>query len=495
VTGKTAELRKHSPGPGTPLTGFELADKIDAATENLLKLQPNNPTHTDKATRLRADIKAWMKELPEAMARDRGDNLPTQKEREKLERAIGLRATNSTKAKQEVSKMCETALRSMIAFTDDNLKSAAEIDTVMADLNKYAEDNETFRKLLSEKMGTDLKKGFVGAVGKDYKDLLAVFEGGNMIEQMAHLVNFGRWFADKVFNTHKLRKPLSKIKEDAAFIENIMIQRREKLAAYKKAGHSPEKKLFADSEEKGTHTEGYAEGKAKSRGRDAGGQFTEAEDLDRKIPMEELARLTVDELKTMCRSMGLKVGGLKDELIARIRKEQKKSVGKRGAAIPGSTGKGDTNPHGRAKPDEAADRFVELSEREAKDTSDRLEGWIVNIVNPHHDWLREAKGDLAMPIKSGISGTTYRMMHMADQLGADTPWVRIALMGYLMPSNMHSYHEICASAKAHVPYTAGAYYPIPPWRKRDIEKMAVDAQLDPATKDVVIYGGKIPSSE
>jgi hypothetical protein len=52
-----------------------------------------------------------------------------------------------------------------------------------------------------------------------------------------------------------------------------------------------------------------------------------------------------------------------------------------------------------------------------------------------------------MPLKAGISGTTYRWMEVVELLGGDPNLARLAAISSLQAADAHSFHEIASAAK------------------------------------------------
>jgi hypothetical protein len=119
---------------------------------------------------------------------------------------------------------------------------------------------------------------------------------------------------------------------------------------------------------------------------------------------------------------------------------------------------------------------VELNEREQALTlsngSEYLP-WVevakVWFLNERDKWVQLAR-QMSMPLAGGISGTTARLMQANVMLGGAAPasHVRFAAIGYLIPINAHSFHEIATAASSWVPYTAGSYDSIAPLTPSEI---------------------------
>ncbi|MFN3810301.1 MAG: DUF4157 domain-containing protein [Roseateles asaccharophilus] len=85
-------------------------------------------------------------------------------------------------------------------------------------------------------------------------------------------------------------------------------------------------------------------------------------------------------------------------------------------------------------------------------------------------WVNEAVNVLKMPVVAGPSGTTDRMLQALKYLGAwnnpvDPDAFRLSLLGWMLSSNDHSFHEIMAVSQSFgLDYSPGpyAYHRIPP---------------------------------
>jgi hypothetical protein len=74
-----------------------------------------------------------------------------------------------------------------------------------------------------------------------------------------------------------------------------------------------------------------------------------------------------------------------------------------------------------------------------------IEGTKANIVDSSAPFITEGN-EQDMPLKSGISGTTFRFMEMAELMGQPPENARLAMVGHLVPIGAHSIHEINTAA-------------------------------------------------
>lgn len=126
-----------------------------------------------------------------------------------------------------------------------------------------------------------------------------------------------------------------------------------------------------------------------------------------------------------------------------------------GIPVNTPTGMGEQSPLARANMTtaEANARGLALSERErahieaqGSDVVPWVAGSKANIVDPDAPFIRDARSD-AMPLKAGISGTTFRGMRLAEVLGANPEMARLALFAQLNPIEAHSFHEIASASQ------------------------------------------------
>lgn len=101
---------------------------------------------------------------------------------------------------------------------------------------------------------------------------------------------------------------------------------------------------------------------------------------------------------------------------------------------------------------QAIDNGLQLSDEEIAMAGGRNAplGWVVgktaNIVNPKTQFIKDAK-EKSMPLKAGISGTTYRWMQMVELLGGNPQLARLAAIASLQGADAHSFHEMAMAAQ------------------------------------------------
>jgi hypothetical protein len=126
----------------------------------------------------------------------------------------------------------------------------------------------------------------------------------------------------------------------------------------------------------------------------------------------------------------------------------------RSAGTEEMTGAGESNPLAKRRItiEEAKAQGLDLSPREIEIAKanggyvDWVVGSVSNMVKPEAGFIQGAN-DQAMPLKAGISGTTYRFGQMGSLLGADPALARQAAVGNLTSIDAHSFHEIASASQ------------------------------------------------
>lgn len=121
-----------------------------------------------------------------------------------------------------------------------------------------------------------------------------------------------------------------------------------------------------------------------------------------------------------------------------------------------------------------------LSEREKKalGSGSGYEHWEsgANLFDcPMSSSLQQEANDLSIPIVADISGTAHRMLNVAQMHGANLSYMRLALLGYLIPGRQHSFHEImkaCECFGLDYTNTDQRYMHIPPLTEEQLQNVA-----------------------
>ena len=167
---------------------------------------------------------------------------------------------------------------------------------------------------------------------------------------------------------------------------------------------------------------------------------------------------TVENIETHTEQKADDIKPPRETTIAKLTaKNQAKNEKKGEDTPPAQTGAGEKNTSTRSERNEDAlapnsalglqGTSLSDAESQAPALADGmlpfLEGWKANLVDWDHDWINTARDELQMPLKAGISGTTYRFMHMAQLFNGDLEGTRLAALGHLIPISAHSFQRSC----------------------------------------------------
>jgi Domain of unknown function (DUF4157)/NAD:arginine ADP-ribosyltransferase len=102
-------------------------------------------------------------------------------------------------------------------------------------------------------------------------------------------------------------------------------------------------------------------------------------------------------------------------------------------------------------------------------------------INQNDKWVKKVQNKLHMPVIAGPSGTALRTFQIWEYLSKPVPAedMRLALLGWMLTSNDHSFHEIMLTSSEFggLSYKAGldAYHNIPPLTEDELRaNVAVD---------------------
>lgn len=118
-------------------------------------------------------------------------------------------------------------------------------------------------------------------------------------------------------------------------------------------------------------------------------------------------------------------------------------------------------------------------------------------IKPEHKWVKKVQNKLHMPVIAGPSGTALRMFQIWEYLGkpVSAENLRLALLGWMLTSNDHSFHEIMLTCADYgLPYKGGqeAYHNIVPLSEDELRaNVANDGFFPDELFDVGRYTEKI----
>jgi hypothetical protein len=446
--GGKAEVVKHSQ-PTIITNAFDIAQSIKADTDRWLTLDAQSKESQELLQSIRGDMARLLRVMDENRA-------PTDlaKKRQAWEAKLGAFSMRHGAALGASQELCDKIWVVLSGLAAETKAKEQSVDDRLVEL--------------AQSCGKKLDSGFAGAIGKEYDKIEAVLKGGgNLRERCLLAYNFQDVLGAvaPTVTVAKLGEIFARVQGKAREVELL----KERAGLTKPGDKKNTKALFGSQNEVGNDAfnEGMKEFAAAKRPDQVTGK-----EMDDKLPAIPLAALPESDLRALARSHGISgwdkkdPGTLASELAA-----------KRGDA---TSGRGEGNVLARsARKREESD--VALSGQEGAAVSFRgedflpfIEGELANLVDERNAWIRRAR-ELQMPIKAGISGTTHRFMNFAKTMGASSmPSVRLAMLGYLLPMNAHSFHEIMTASRGHAgcTYEAGHYSPLDPLTEPELSSLA-----------------------
>jgi phage-related protein len=430
------------------------AMKATKVIEGLVKKYKADPA---KNAKLLPDIKSWLAKLKVALSKDYSADVDLHKTRQEFEKNLGLYAMTHKYSLKVAKTMCT--------------KSYALIESIVANTVSKTEQAAEKIEWISNKCGKKTDSGFAGAIGKDVKHIEKILKGGkaNLRERILIGYNFQEKLAETLMDPAHGPKMVDKILKEAGVHEK-QIQEVLKTKENFNPG-DPDKGVYGDSPHKKTYAppeeaKDFAAGKKKDPNTGLG--------MDEKFPAQPVETLDSKTLRVFARQNGIDASGTDDEIVALLKADGKHV-----------TPKGEGHPQSRSTR-KASDAGLKMSSKEKKapdfnspdiNAGEHLpfiEGGKANLVDEGNFWIKEAR-KLSMPITAGVSGTTQRYMAFGAKIGlAPLNHLRLAMLGFLIPMNAHSFHEIMTAAAGHsgCDYKKGHYDPIKPLSTKKLQDFA-----------------------
>jgi hypothetical protein len=246
---------------------------------------------------------------------------------------------------------------------------------------------------LCKEIGSD-NAGWSGAAGKAVKDVMAVFDEGNLAERMNHIGEFFiRVMGKDLVETDakELEKRLADAKMNVA---GLMKRRSEMLEKQKARGGKPNNWDIAP-----TSPDSAAAGQWHARADRADVAGVPREDKKGRAKVAQSDR----------------------------------NIAETGAAL--------------STREEALHQKEQLDWSKDKHAVKWEEGVKVWIINERDKWV-QVQRSLSLPLGAGPSGTTNMLMQAAQALKAEPLSARLACIGYLLPAHHHTLVEVLAAAAA-----------------------------------------------
>lgn len=382
--------------------------------------------------------------------------------REKFERAVALEAAKKPEIKEEIDKMCEKAVSALLKMHGD---AAAQEAALI-------------------KMGTD-GRALEGTKPPDINKIKAMLQSGSVREKMMMINNFSESLGGKMMKDElKSDKDKGDGNKKDGGAEELKDQMAKAEAQQKAPGGSSMKMedLFGSAPRKDAQGKDRKFEEFTDKNVDAYGTRN-AKYLD-SIKDNPKALANPD-----ARKMLAPIGAAEEKQHAKYVSAKKEDHDTKVPSLPVAQTKAerpDLAPTVRADPktvdpakpggDQEMTRYgesssmvrstvsieegkkagydlsaTEIADAEAlakdgeKPTLPWIEGQKANIVKENAPFIENGVAE-AMPMKSGISGTTMRFMQTAELMGADPDKAKMCAVAQLQPIEAHSFHEIATAA-------------------------------------------------
>ncbi len=397
-----------------PLSAQEAFDLAEQANYKPKKGDDPDPVKVKAAADARAQLAERLPELLAAQGEARlaptEDGQALQTRRQAFETALALSPEVEAAVKPTMDMMCEKAFDYLARMHGDSLE--AKIG----------------------KLGVDSTSGLAGAVGTDPNTMLDVLANGNVRERAIALAKFNELVAQDAVaagGMDKLRSTFGGDQQGSGAVQ---------FGADDLGRLEAQMALFQGNDKNSARMQELA-------------QNPTNKDLQKQVIKDFLGAQALDDshggfASAKGQEMDTKIPSLPAEVVqAQLGGAQAQN----GTSLTG-TGEGSALSRTSMTIEQAQAAGIKLSPRElaaAQQNGGVLPwnvGTIANMVDPSAPFITDAT-NAAMPLKAGISGTTFRFMSGADLLGADPAMARLAAMSQLIGIEAHSFHEIASAAQ------------------------------------------------
>ncbi|HNN94045.1 MAG TPA: hypothetical protein PKI03_17330 [Pseudomonadota bacterium] len=397
-----------------PLTAQEAFDLAEQANYQPKKGQEPDPVQLKAAAEAKAQLAERLPELLAAQGEARlahGDDAQAlQTRRQSFETALALSPEVEAAVRPTLDMMCEKAFDYISRMHGDSLETKVG------------------------KLGMDASSGLAGAVGQDPNTMLDVLTSGNVRERAIALSKFNEMMAMDAVMPGGLERLRQTFGTDAQ--------------------GGPAVQFGGDDLGRLEAQMALFQTKAKNQAAlDLLAQDPTNKDLQKQVVKDFLAAKALDSqhagfADAKGQNMDTKLPSLPAEVVQAAMGDRDVQAG---TSLTG-TGEGSALSRTTMTIEQAQAAGIQLSPREleaAKQNGGVLPwnvGTVANMVKPSADFVQDATQS-AMPLKAGISGTTFRFMTGAEMLGADPAMARLAAMSQLIGIEAHSFHEIASAAQ------------------------------------------------
>jgi len=397
-----------------PMTAQEAFDLAEQANYKPKPGTEPDPAKVEAAAKARAQL---AERLPELLAaQDQARLAPTedgqalQTRRQQFETALALSPEVEAAVKPTLDMMCEKAFDYLAKMHGDSLETKIG------------------------KLGMDASSGLAGAVGSDPNTMLDVLANGNVRERAIALSKFNEMLAMD------------------AVMPGGMDRLRQTFGGDQQGG--PAVQFGGDDLSRLEAQMALFQGKAKNQAAlEQLAQNPNNKDLQKAVVKDFLGANAMDSdhqgyAGAKGQDMDTKLPSLPAEVVQAAMGDRSVQAG---TSLTGS-GEGSALSRTTMTVEQAQAAGIKLSPREiaAAQANGGVLPWnvgtVANMVDPSAPFIADAT-QAAMPLKAGISGTTFRFLGGAEVLGADPAMARLAAMSQLIGIEAHSFHEIASAAQ------------------------------------------------
>ncbi len=448
----TNVMQNPSPTPvqiaSSSRNSFDIVQSVKTKTAEYVAMPKDTPAQQEARRSKLAIIRREMTYLKAAMAKARGEDIDLVNLRKGFEKELGTKAWAGSGefavGKTELDKAILEVVNMVRISGETPSAAATTIQSAFQDLR----DAPTFQTMISA-LGTDLTKGYAGAVGTEFEAVKAALIGGDTNAKIVHLHNFATstFLAEVSSGTPTTRSEVYKRVEEQ-MDPTFWAMMKEKILA----GKSDKKMIeFRETDQ------GYSDAKTDDVTTLPGGE-QQRRGMDTKRPPQPVENLTGTSLDHLARAKGIDLSGCTTD-------EQKQARLITGGATVSGGGRGGD-----------AEAFIGELE------TGYCQGIVDNVLRSDNQWIQDARA-LKMPLTSGISGTTRRVLGVCVPLSVSSQFVRLPMLGQCIQINMHSFHETMAASVGFpgCEYDPGSYIPFAPIADATMRTMAQEYCKSDAT--------------
>lgn len=391
-----------------PLTAQEAFDLAETANYKPAKGQEADPAMVEAAAKARAELAERLPELLAAQNQARmaptADGQALQTQRQAFETALALSPEVEAAVKPTLDMMCEKAFDYLAKMHGDSLEAKIGM------------------------LGMDPSSGLAGSVGTDPNAMLDVLANGNVRERAIALSKFNEMMAMDALQPGGIERMRQTFGGDQATMMDSTSNGNQqgKMTSFGLGDVERLADRVSAFQEENPHSQDLKKFLGFDAQKDKHQLFANAkgQEMDTKLPA-----LPAEVVQAQMGDRPVQPGTKLTEM------GEKSALSRTTMTIEQA---------------EAAGIKLSPREIEAAQANGGVLPWnvgtVANMVDPSASFIADAN-NAAMPLKAGISGTTFRFMGGAEILGAKPEMARLAAMSQLIGIEAHSFHEIASAAQ------------------------------------------------